>query len=206
MVLTGLVSLGAAAVVFALGATGVLGGSGYSGPGTVTGFGHIGDSPTPPSPTPASISASTAPLERMIIPAIGVDAPLTIRGIDAQGVMESPDGPWNVAWYNFTARPGTGSNAVFSGHVDYRGVGPAVFWRLKDLNPGDIIAVRLADGTVYRYSVTAKNVFDADTAPVEQIVGPTAMETVTLITCTGIWDPVAKQYDKRLVVQAQRIT
>jgi hypothetical protein len=47
--------------------------------------------------------------------------------------MPSPDNAWDVAWYDFSARPGAGSNAVFSGHVDYHDVGPAVFWNLRDL-------------------------------------------------------------------------
>jgi LPXTG-site transpeptidase (sortase) family protein len=94
---------------------------------------------------------------------------------------------------------------VFAGHVDYIRVGPAVFYNIKDLNPGDLIEVRLEDGTVYQYAVTVKQQFDAATAPVDTIVGPTPKETVTLITCSGTFSSSTGQYDKRLVVQAERI-
>jgi len=178
---------------------------GYSGPGTVTGFGSVLSAVPPASPTPPATPVSTAPIERILIPAVKVDAPIVVKGIDANGEMEAPDNAYDVAWYDFTARPGTGSNAVFSGHVDYINVGPAVFWGLKDLKQGDRVEVRLADGTLFEYAVTAVNTFPTDNAPVDQIVGPTATESVTLITCTGTWDKVKKQYDQRLIVRAERV-
>ena len=47
--------------------------------------------------------------------------------------------------------------------------------------------------------------YDAATAPVNDIVGATPQESVTLITCGGVFNPVTHQYDKRLVVRAERI-
>lgn len=155
-------------------------------------------------PPAAEPSPSSAPLAQVVIPKAGVTAPVVVKGLDRAGVMQSPDGPWEVAWYDFSARPGTGGNAVFSGHVDYVGVGKAVFGDLHTLEPGDAVEVRLADGTAYRYRVTTKEVFDADTAPLQRIVGPTARETVTLITCTGSFNRGAGEYDRRLVVWAER--
>jgi hypothetical protein len=63
----------------------------------------------------------------------------------------------------------------------------------------------LEDGTVYQYAVSSKIQYDAATAPVDQIVGPTAEETVTLITCSGTFSQSSHQYDKRLVIRAERI-
>jgi LPXTG-site transpeptidase (sortase) family protein len=131
---------------------------------------------------------------------------VVVKGVDAAGVMQSPDNAFDTAWYDFSAKPGYGGNAVFSGHVDYINVGKAVFWELKDLNPGDEIQIRLEDGTVYRYAVNFKQQYDAATAPVEEIVGPTPRETVTLITCSGTFSNVSHQYDKRLIVRAERIS
>ena len=74
-------------------------------------------------------------MTRIVIPNAKVDAPLVTLGIDANGVMESTKNATDVAWYNFSARPGTAGNAVFSGHVDYHDVGEAVFWNLRDLHP-----------------------------------------------------------------------
>jgi LPXTG-site transpeptidase (sortase) family protein len=140
-----------------------------------------------------------------LIPAIGVDAPVTVKGLRADAVMEVPNGPEDVAWYNFTARPGMGGNAVISGHLDYHDYGAAVFWRLKELKDGDLVEVRLADGSVLRYQVSLKLSYDARIAPVTEIVGPTSKEVVTLITCGGSFDSGSRTYDQRLVVRAERI-
>lgn len=160
-------------------------------------------SPTPsPAPTPPP---DNSPVARLVVPAIHVDAPATVKGVDGQGVMQSPNGPNDVAYYDFSGRPGFGSgnNAVFAGHVDYYPHRTAVFWDLDKLRPGDEVRVILQDGATYRYSVTQAVVYSANSAPVQQIVADTPEETVTLITCNG--DFAAGEYNNRLVVRAQRI-
>lgn len=206
-----LIALGGALMAVAAGllillTTGVIGDkSAGSGPGTVTGFGSVLSVATPATPpTPAS-PLTTAPLERIIIPSVEIDASIVIKGVDGDGVMQSPDNAYDVAWYDFTTKPGAGSNAVFSGHVDYINVGPAVFWPLKDLTPGDRLEIRYADGTSLAYAVSAINTFDAATAPIEQIVGPTPVDSLTLITCAGTFNRSTGQYDKRLIVRAERV-
>ncbi len=168
------------------------------------------DSPTPeptaePSPTPEPTPPpSEAALARVMIPAIKVNAPVSFKGVDAKGVMEDPNS-WNdVAYYNFTGKPGfgTGNNAVFAGHVDYIHHGAAVFWDLNKLKPGDEIHVMLQDGTDYGYRVTQMVVYTADSAPVDEIIGDTPTEAVTLITCDGTFS--AGHYNNRLVVRAER--
>jgi len=180
-------------VLMTLVLTGVIGGgtSGNSDLRTVPGFGRI-EKPAPPAAVTGP-PPSEAPIARLV------------RGVDGAGVMESPDNAYDTAWYDFSARPGFGGNAVFSGHVDYIRVGQAVFWDLKDLQQGDVIEVRLNDGTTYKYAVSFKQQFDAETAPVSDIVGPTPNETVTLITCGGTFSSATGQYDKRLVVRAERV-
>lgn len=175
---------------------------------TIPGFGEPIKTPTAgPTPTPANAwpPPSAEPIARLVIPAAEIDAPVVTKGVDDAGVMQSPDNAYDTAWYDFSAKPGWGGNAVFAGHVDYIRVGKAVFWNIKDLQQGDLIEVRLADGTTYKYTVTYREQFDAATAPVDQIVGPTSTETVTLITCSGTFNSATHQYDKRLVVRAERI-
>jgi len=200
----GVAALVAAGVLFTLSATGIVGDGGFgSGPGTVTSFGNF--TPEPWTPSPALPTPDTSPLTRIIIPKAKVDAPLVMLGIDENGVMQSTSNAWDVAWYDFSARPGAGGNAVFSGHVDYHDVGAAVFWNLRDLQSGDIIEVQLADGASYKYSVSALNCMPVNEAPISEIVGATQSEVVTLITCCGTFDSSSRQYDRRLVVRAQRI-
>ena len=154
---------------------------------------------TATAPAPASLPA------RLVIPRIGIDAPVTVRGVEPSGLMQNPNGPEDVAWYDFTARPGQGGNAVFSGHLDYRDYGPAVFARLGDLREGDTVEVRLEDGTIHRYVVMVSVLYPADSAPSQEIVGPTGREMVTLITCGGTWQGRPQGYSHRLVVRADHL-
>lgn len=153
----------------------------------------------PPAPTPVLYDASVT---RLRIPSIGVDADVIPMNLLPDGTMDSPPGPDPVAWYDFTGKPGLGGNAVFSGHVDYVGRGPAVFWDLRKLVEGDLIEVLLADGTRIEYRVTASQLYDVTTIPMGEVVAPTPTESVTLITCGGTFE--AGDYTHRLVLRAAR--
>jgi len=184
------------------------GGSGYSGPKTSTAFGGdllaklLTPQPTPTAPLP---TPDLAPIANLVIPKFDIDAPVVVRGVDANNVMETPDGPKDVAWYDFTSPPGSGSNAVFAAHVDYINYGPAVFWHLKDLEQGDPVEVHLEDGTVYKYAVESLHYVPAEPTQEElaSIVGKTDTDVVTLITCGGSWD--GHEYDQRVIVRATRV-
>ena len=204
------VGMMAGAIVLMLIAFGVIlgGDGGNSSLETIAGFGDPIRTPTPgPTPTPADQfpPGSNAPIAKLIIGNAKIDAPVVVKGVDEQGVMQSPDNAYDTVWYNFSAHPGFPGNAVFAGHVDYIHVGKAVFWNLKDLAAGDLVQVQLADGTVYKYAVDSLWQYDSATAPVDQIVGPTPDQSVTLITCSGTFNSATHQYDKRLVVRAKRI-
>jgi LPXTG-site transpeptidase (sortase) family protein len=155
---------------------------------------------TTPSVEPRGIEVA-----RIVMPSLGIDAPIVTLGIDGNGAMLSPDNPVDVAWYSFSALPGEGSNVVMAGHLDYVNYGPAVFYRLKDARPGEEVHLSLVDGTTARYRVLDVTSYDEATAPVQEIVGPTDREIVTLITCGGAFDPLAREYNKRVVLRAERI-
>lgn len=208
-----LITVGTLLIVAAIGlmavvATGVIGTDNpNSDLETVVGFGDImvptpGSSPTPDALFPPG---SNAPITRIVIPDAEIDAQVVVKGVDNAGVMIAPDNAYDVAWYDFSAQPGFGGNAVFAAHVDYINVGPAVFWNLKDLEPGDVIEIQQSDGTSIRYAVNFKQQYESATAPVNEIVGPTPKESVTLITCSGTFSSVTHQYDQRLVVRAERV-
>lgn len=204
LIAIGTVLIVGAATLVALTWTGAISGArSASGPGTVTGFGSVLTAGKPLGPPEPASPLSSAALNRIMIPRVEIDAPIVVKGLDSAGVMQAPDTAVDVAWYDFSSRPGDGGNAVFSGHVDYVDVGPAVFWRLKDLQPGDVIQVSFIDGISAEYAVSAVNTFEAATAPVDQIVGATAKDSLTLITCAGTFDRQTQQYDQRLIVRAE---
>ena len=132
-------------------------------------------------------------------------APVVVLSVSSDGVMDTPDAPMDVAWYDFSAYPGYPGNAVFAGHVDHVETGAAVFHRLPQLKLGDAVEVMLRDGTSYSYVVTGSRAYFDATAPVPEIVGPTERESITLITCVGAFDPLTRNYDQRLVIRAERV-
>ena len=156
------------------------------------------DTPGPP-PTPAP---SSSPISRIIIPAARVNAPIEVKGLDRYHAMQDPSTPKIVAWYDFSSLPGHGGNVVMAGHVDYVHYGPAVFWYLTELKPGDVIELKQADGSLYYYKVFYNELVNARETNFNTIVGPTPQEQVTLITCGGAYDYTRHEYIQRRIVKA----
>jgi sortase (surface protein transpeptidase) len=137
------------------------------------------------------------------IPAIGVGTTVEAVGLDSTGNMDVPSGPVTVAWYAYGARPGEAGNAVLAGHVDFQGYGPAVFYRLGQLGPGDIIWVGDEAGPRRRFKVYEVATYRTQDAPLDRIFGVTDEANLNLITCTGAFNSGTGEYDRRLVVYAQ---
>lgn len=158
-----------------------------------------------------TIAASAAPPPsvarpvRLRIPVIGVDAVVESVGLTPDGAMGVPSGPYTVGWYNLGPLPGAPGNAVIDGHVDYRTVGPAVFWRLRELRPGDALIVTSVDGREQRFVVTDLVSYSAANFPIGRVFGPADSPRLNLITCSGTFDARAREYDRRLVVYAEGV-
>lgn len=161
-----------------------------------------------PAPPPPPAAPPQAPLRdspyRIRMPKIGIDAQVVTYGLDANDVPEVPYNGWEVAWYNWSAKPGTGSNAVFAGHVTWNG--HAVFWDLDKMAPGDDIYLEATDGTNVMYKVSEVFLVDANDANALRVMDPTPSDTMTVITCGGDYFYVGgvAQYDytHRLIVRA----
>ena len=140
------------------------------------------------------------------IEAAEVDAPVETKEI-VDGVMQNPSGPYIVSWYRGTGKLNQDNNIVLAGHLDYYDVGEAVFYNLGKLKEKDLIEVTGSDDVVYRYAVDSAE--DVDIAEltaeeVQDIVGKTTGEVLTLITCSGTFDADAQQYSQRKIVRAKR--
>ncbi|MFZ0216649.1 MAG: class F sortase [Candidatus Dormiibacterota bacterium] len=151
----------------------------------------------PPTPVPVS-SASN----RLRIPRISVDAAVEAVGVDPQGDMAVPARPDDVGWYQPGVRPGQPGDAVVDGHLDWT-TGPAVFWQLKELQPGDEIFVTLAGDPTLRF-VVSKSFSVPYTARPDSfgLFSRSGSPTLSLITCDGAWDATNHVYQQRLVVDA----
>jgi LPXTG-site transpeptidase (sortase) family protein len=191
-----------------------------SDPAPASGIGLPGTTPeagaaNTPQPTPAvaqqpaatpSETPDDSPLARLVIPKIGVNARFVTLGLIAgTNTMDSPKNKDDVGYYDFSPTPTHGGNTLISGHVDWYTGQTGVFWDLKKLADGDDIQIVLQDGRTLHYKVTDTELYDADSAPVDEIVGPTPVESITLITCEGTFDRASAEYNKRRVVRAERV-
>lgn len=124
------------------------------------------------------------------------------------GRMQNPSGPFIAAWYQGTGKLGVAGNIVIAGHLDYWNVPQAVFYRLAELSDGDVTIVVGADRQHYRYAVEWKKNYklaELDAAGIQEIVGHTDTEQLTLITCGGPFDSSKGEYLERTVVRSSRL-
>jgi Sortase domain len=166
---------------------------------------------TPPRPPgfevgelPGQLTApgqGSAPL-RLVIPAIGVATPLVRLGLEADGGMEVPGDFGRAGWFAEGPAPGQVGPAVIAGHVDSR-TGPAVFYRLRELRPGDRIRVERADGSRLRFVVEGARSYPKDGFPTGAVFGPVPGAALRLITCAGAFDRARGGYRDNLVVFAR---
>jgi LPXTG-site transpeptidase (sortase) family protein len=215
----GAVSFVAGVTLLGVGAYSALNGS-DGGPPRNDGIAGVIITPSPrPSASPTDAPTVSPQPEpplgdrpyQMVISKIGVNAPVQEYGLDENAVPLVPTGSDAadvVAWYNFSAKPGTGGNAVFAGHVTWNGV--AVFYNLTSMAAGDVITLTGQDGTVLTYTVT--DVFSVNPTidpNARDVMLPTPDDVLTIITCSGTFthDPndhvFGGDYEERLVVRAK---
>jgi len=142
------------------------------------------------------------------IPAIGVDSKLLHLGVNSDGTMQVPSlvtSADEAAWYKYSATPGDIGASVIEGHVDsYRG--PAVFFRLGALRPGDTVDVRLADGITAIFRVTGVRQYLKSDFPAKAIYGQTNYAALRLITCGGAFDYITGHYLSSIIVFASLVS
>jgi sortase (surface protein transpeptidase) len=138
---------------------------------------------------------------RITIPEIGVNSPLEPLGRNADGTIEVPD-EWQVAgWFSGGPVPGEPGPAVILGHVDSR-TGPAVFYRLRELGPGDGVFVRQTNGRRAKFVVDSIEQYDKNEFPTSAVYFPTLEPVLRLITCGGDFDASLGHYRDNVIVYA----
>ena len=156
-------------------------------------------------PGPGRLTAARpVPVARpvsLIIPVIGVKAQLTELGLTASGALQVPATTTVAGWYTGSPRPGAIGPAVIEGHVDSL-TGPGVFYRLSELQPGDRIYVRRADGTTVEFRVTAAKTYLKSYFPTAAVYGPTPDPELRLITCGGTFDYATGHYLSNSIIYA----
>jgi len=135
------------------------------------------------------------------LPAIGVTSTLVGLGLNGDGTVEVPADPDRAGWYRLGTRPGADGSAVILGHVDSVD-GPAVFSRLRTMTRGDLVRVRLADGSSERFRVRSVRTYLNDRFPARQVYAASAGRSLNLVTCGGEYDAGRGGYQSNVVVHA----
>ena len=159
-----------------------------------------------PTPTPLSNLDMTSGAH-LLIPAIGIDAPVEPVGVLSSGALNVPQkNPWtDVGWYKDGPVPGQSGSAIIDGHLDRPGGVPAVFWNLNRLHKGDVVIVVGTRGQALHFRVVRLRTYRPDAAPLDEIYGDSSGIYLNLITCAGLWIPSQHQTAKRLVVYTSKV-
>jgi sortase (surface protein transpeptidase) len=121
---------------------------------------------------------------RISIPAIGVKARVVKLGLNADRTIQVPTSLADTGWFQPGPEPGETGAAVILGHLASRS-GPGVFINLSKLRRGQLITIRLADGSTVRFVAQSKLRVSKNRFPTRLVYARTARPTLRLITCAG---------------------
>lgn len=153
----------------------------------VTAFGNV---------APAALPESL-PVE-LHIPAIAVDGPLSELGLNPDRTVELPADFQVAGWYRNGPPPGDMGSAVILGHVDSY-TGPAVFYRLSSLRPGDQVDVTRADRSVAHFLVQTVATYLKSEFPSHEVYDSRGYSALQLVTCGGEFDYTIRSYQSNVV-------
>jgi hypothetical protein len=142
----------------------------------------------------------TGPPTRLRINEIDIDTSLESLHIGRGGVLDPPKSFRKAGWYADGTAPGDQGPAIIAGHVDSKS-GPAIFYKLRELQAGDKIQVARGGRTV-TFTVTSTAWYPKSKFPTAQVYGPTPDRQLRLITCGGVFDHSLRSYKDNLVVYA----
>ena len=162
-------------------------------------------------PRGAKVTESRGPVLRrskpvvLDIPSIDVHSRLQHLGQTADGALETPaPGPHydEAAWYRHSPTPGSLGPAVLLGHVDSATHGPSVFFRLGELERGDLISIGRADGSVASFVVDEVHRYAKAEFPTKLVYEDIDHAGLRILTCGGAFDHSTGHYLDNVVVFA----
>ncbi len=157
-----------------------------------------------PSSSPADSGDASAPAVAVHIPRLKLDRSLVDLHVLPDGSMSVPSDAGDVGWWAEGPHPGGAGATLVAGHVDSKS-GPAVFYRLRDLVPGDLVTVDRADNTSSVFKVVDKVTYARASFPDDIVYRVTGKPSLHLVTCDG-FDPSIGHYGANLVVFAELVS
>jgi LPXTG-site transpeptidase (sortase) family protein len=166
---------------------------------------RVGVQSTADPASPAQPLAESKPVT-IDIPRIGAESSLVELGLKPDKTLEVPpvSQPMQAGWYAKGPTPGEVGPAVIAGHVDGGGQ-KGIFYRLHDLERGDVIAVQREDGGVARFAVDRVVQVSKKDFPAREVYGATPDAQLRLITCGGEFDSRAHSYTDNIIVFAKLV-
>ncbi|MFD6798986.1 class F sortase [Streptomyces cyaneofuscatus] len=170
----------------------------------------VADKGAPPTAAPHSSAPSTEPRTTALppsrpvsitIPSLKVTSDLEQLGLGKNRAMETPKDPAKAGWYRPGTTPGAIGPSVIAGHVTWDGV-PAVFFELTELEPGDRVDIRRADGTTAVFTVDRTATYPKDDFPTVEVYRNLDHAGLRLITCGGAFSEKDSRYADNVVVYA----
>ncbi|WP_457810623.1 class F sortase [Streptomyces microflavus] len=154
-----------------------------------------------PSAEPRAAALPPSRPVSITIPSIEVTSDLEQLGLGKNRAMETPKDPAKAGWYRPGATPGAIGPSVIAGHVTWDG-SPAVFFELTELEPGDRIEVRRADGRTAEFTVDRTATYPKDDFPTVEVYRNLDHAGLRLITCGGDYSEDDSRYADNVVVYA----
>lgn len=151
---------------------------------------------------PPPVSYPPSPPSRIAIPAIDVSSAVTPLGLNDDGTLQVPTSYAQAGWWDGGPTPGDQGPAVIVGHVDSHS-DPAVFFRLRDLKPGNAVWVSRQDGSSVRFVVQRIAEVPKADFPSRQVYGAVSYPALRLITCGGKFDRSSGHYRDNIIVFAR---
>ncbi|RKN18075.1 class F sortase [Micromonospora musae] len=163
------------------------------------------DQPAEGDPAPTGLPRATP--TTIAIPRIGVDAQIMSLGTNPDGTVQVPplEQADRAGWYEPGPSPGEVGNAVIVGHVDSAAMGPAVFFDLGAMQPGDTVTVNRSDGRPATFRVDSVKSYPKDQFPTELVYGPSERPGLRVVTCGGQFDETARSYLNNVIVFASLV-
>jgi LPXTG-site transpeptidase (sortase) family protein len=160
------------------------------------------NNPTPAPLLPPEDLVPVEPPQHIEIPSIGLSAPIIEVGIAADKSMDVPKDTRTVGWYQYSVKPGQIGGSVFTAHYDTSTGKPAIFYNLRKMKMGDVIFIRMQNGEELLFKVDDIVSHPVAGFPTDLIFGNYTDKKLIMITCDGVWNPLERNYSKRLVVFA----
>jgi len=155
--------------------------------------------PHPSKPAPPAVAG---PPVTLTIPSQQVRARV-LPVADVGGVLQVPDDPAQVGWWNASAPAGSSrGSVVIDGHVDSAVSGPGALFRLDELRTGDRIVLGTKAGGTRSYAVTGRRVYRKAAGLPPELFDSAGPPRLVLISCGGPFDSAAGSYLDNIVVFA----